>query len=220
MIFLGDPVMPIYLTKAATEQNYFPEWLVTGTVLTDTTTFGRLYDQKQWAHAFGISSLPARLPQDQSDAWRLYTWFYGKKPGAPKTVAVNFPPISTLMTGISLAGPDLTPQTFRDAMFALPPTGGGPTTPQVSWGDHGYFVQPDYLAVDDMQEIWWDAKAEGLDEQGVKGTGMMRYADGGKRYLPGEMPATDPHAFIQEGSVLGYPKPLPAETPPTYPSPR
>jgi hypothetical protein len=57
-VFLGDPIMPIYLTKAATDQNYFPEWIITGTVLTDTTVFGRLYDQKQWAHAFGISSLP------------------------------------------------------------------------------------------------------------------------------------------------------------------
>ena len=35
VVFLGDPVMPIYLTKAATDQNYFPEWIITGTVLTD-----------------------------------------------------------------------------------------------------------------------------------------------------------------------------------------
>ena len=58
--------MPIYLTKAATEQNYFPEWVITGTVLTDTTALGRLYDQKQWAHAFGLSSLPVRIPKEQS----------------------------------------------------------------------------------------------------------------------------------------------------------
>ena len=51
VMFLGDPIMPIYLTKAATAQNYFPEWIVTGTVLTDTTAIARLYDQKQWAHA-------------------------------------------------------------------------------------------------------------------------------------------------------------------------
>ena len=219
VIFLGDPVMPIYLTKAATAQNYFPEWVITGTVLTDTTTFGRLYDQKQWAHAFGISSLAARLPQDQSDAWRLYEWFYGKEPGAPKTVSVNFPSIQTLMTGISMAGPDLTPDTFRDGLFAYPPTGGGLTTPQVSYGDHGFFPAPDYLAVDDMQEIWWDADAEGLDEQGAEGTGMMRYSDGGKRYLPGEQPAADPRAFVEEGSVVGYSEPPADEAAPTYPSP-
>jgi hypothetical protein len=65
VVFLGDPVMPIYLTKAATDQNYYPEWIITGTVLTDSTALGRNYDQTQWAHAFGISSLPLRLPPEQ-----------------------------------------------------------------------------------------------------------------------------------------------------------
>src|SRR5262249_46348707 len=55
VVFLGDPVMPIYLTKAATAQNYHPEWIITGTVLTDSTVLGRFYDQDQWKHAFGLS---------------------------------------------------------------------------------------------------------------------------------------------------------------------
>ena len=219
VVFLGDPIMPIYLTKAATAQNYFPEWIITGTVLTDTTTFGRLYDPKQWAHAFGISSLAARLPQDQSDAWQLYEWFYGKEPGAPKTIAVNYPSIQNLMLGITMAGPNLTPETFRDGLFAYPPTGGGVTRPQLSFGDHGIFPNPDYLGVDDMQLIWWDAKAKGLDEQGVDGAGMMRYAQGGKRYLPGEMPKGDPDAFVKEGSVTGYAKAPAKDTAPSYPRP-
>ena len=62
IVFLGDPIMPIYLTQQATAQNYFPEWIVTGTVLTDTTVLGRMYDQKQWAHAFGLSNLAVRAP--------------------------------------------------------------------------------------------------------------------------------------------------------------
>ncbi|MGN6693718.1 MAG: hypothetical protein ACTHN0_06035, partial [Aquihabitans sp.] len=110
VVFLGDPVMPIYLTKAATDQNYFPEWIITGTVLTDTTVFGRLYDQKQWAHAFGVSSLPTRLPLEQSESWRTYEWFYGEPPAAKKTVTVINEPIRILMTGIHMAGPKLTPE--------------------------------------------------------------------------------------------------------------
>ncbi|WP_254126895.1 hypothetical protein [Aquihabitans sp. G128] len=219
VVFLGDPIMPIYLTQAATDQDYFPEWVITGTVLTDTTVFGRRYDQKQWAHAFGISSLPARLPQDQGEAWRLHVWYTGKEPVAPKTVAVLWEPIRLLALGIHLAGPDLTPETFRDGMFSYPPTGGTPTAPQLSFGDHGFFEAPDYLAVDDMQEIWWDAEAKGPDEQGAEGTGMMRYADGGKRYLAGKMPKVAPHAFTEKGSVTGYSKPPAAEAPPSYPSP-
>ena len=129
VVFLGDPIMPIYLTKAATDQDYFPEWIITGTVLTDTTVFGRLYDQKQWAHAFGVSSLAARVPQDQGEAWRQYEWFYGEPPAAKKTVAVIYDPIRILMLGIHMAGPHLTPETFRDGMFAYPPSGGKPTAP-------------------------------------------------------------------------------------------
>ncbi len=71
--FLGDPIMPIYLTKAATAQHYYPEWIVTGTVLTDTTALARNYDPTQWAHAFGLSTLPARVPQKDADAYRVYT---------------------------------------------------------------------------------------------------------------------------------------------------
>jgi hypothetical protein len=219
VVFLGDPIMPIYLTKAATDQNYFPEWIITGTVLTDTTVFGRLYDQEQWAHAFGVSSLPARLPLEKSEAWRTYEWFYGEPPAAKKTATIINEPIRILMAGIHQAGPKLTPETFRDGLFAYPPTGGLPTNPRLSWGDHDLFREPDFNAVDDMQVIWWNAEAKGPDEQGKDGTGMMMSADGGKRYLPGEMPHTPANVFDPDGAVAMYDE-LPADAvPPTYPSP-
>ncbi len=219
VIFLGDPIMPIYLTEAATAQDYYPEWMITGTVLTDTTVFGRLYDQKQWAHAFGVSSLPARQPREQGEAWRLHQWYYGEPPAAAKTSAVLMEPIRLLMLGIHMAGPNLTPETFRDGLFAYPPSGGTVTAPQISFGDHGYFENPDYTAVDDMTEIWWDAEATGLDDQNNEGPGMMRYVDGGQRYLPTEMPEGPPGAFTEEGSVTLYDEPPAGAEPPDYPSP-
>lgn len=219
VVFLGDPIMPIYLTKEATAQDYFPEWIITGTVLTDTTVFGRLYDQEQWAHAFGVSSLPTRLPQDQGESWRNYEWFYGEPPAAKKTISVINEPLRILMNGIHMAGPKLTPETFRDGLFAYPPTGGKPTNPRLSWGDHDLFRAPDFNAVDDMQVIWWNADLEGPDEQGEEGKGMMMSADGGKRYLPGEMPKTPANVFDPEGAVAMYDE-LPADAvPPSYPSP-
>ena len=219
VVFLGDPVMPIYLTKAATDQGYFPEWIITGTVLTDTTVFGRLYDQEQWAHAFGVSALPARVPQKEAEVWKLYEWFYGEEPQAKGTIGVINAPISIFMLGVHMAGPNLTPETFRDGLFNFPPTGGTPTSPRISYGEQGIFAQPDYAPIDDMGVIWWDADATGKDEQGVEGTGMMRYADGGKRYLPGEMPNLPANVFQEEGSVLGYDEVPPSEAPPEYPSP-
>lgn len=219
VIFLGDPIMPINLTQAAAKQDYHPEWIITGTVLTDTTVFGRLYDQDQWAHAFGVSSLPARLPPDKAEAWRLHQWFHGEAPVGKKTVSINYEPLRTLMLGIHMAGPNLTPETFRDGLFAYPPSGGTPTYPRISFGEHGLFANPDYNAVDDMQEIWWDPEATGADEQTKEGKGMMMYADGGKRYLPGDMPAGPPHAFIEKGAVDLYEEPPTEDAPPDYPSP-
>ena len=57
VVFAGDPIMPIYLTKACAAIGYFPEWIITGIVLTDTSALGRYYDQSEWSHAFGVTSL-------------------------------------------------------------------------------------------------------------------------------------------------------------------
>jgi hypothetical protein len=123
-MFLGDPIMPIY-HESATARDYGR--IVTGTVLTDTAVFGRRYDQTQWAHAFGLSSLPAPVPQEMRDSWRLHEWWFGEPPAAVKTnAAIVYPPVALLMLGIHLAGPELTPETFQAAMFSAPPTGGGP----------------------------------------------------------------------------------------------
>jgi len=218
IMFLGDPLMPGALTSAATAQGYEPEWIVTGTVFTDTTVFGRTYDQSQWAHAFGLSNLAGRVPQEQQEAYRLHQWFYGEPPVAARNSGVIYPPLFMLMMGIQLAGPDLTATTFRDGLFNYPPSGGGPTTPQISFGDHGYFPTPDYFLIDDATEIWWDADLSGPDEQGANGTGMWSYAQRGMRYLPGEMPVAPPDVFgtkdvisVFEGDLI-----TPEDTPPDY----
>jgi hypothetical protein len=59
----SDPLLPVFLTAKAHEQDYYPEWLVQGTAFTDTDVAGQLYDQTEWKHAFGISSLGPQLPE-------------------------------------------------------------------------------------------------------------------------------------------------------------
>lgn len=219
IIFLGDPIMPIYLTQAATAQDYYPEWILTGTVLTDTSALGRMYDQSQWAHAFGLSSLPARTPRELQTSWTLHEWYFGEAPKAQNTQALVFPEVSQLLLGVHLAGPDLTPETFRAGMFKLPPTGGGPTTPQISFGDHGFFENTDYVGIDDMTVVWWDADVEGKDEQGKDGVGLYRYVNAGERFLPGEMLEADISLFDEEGTVLQFDEIPEGDEPPEYPTP-
>src|SRR5438445_7122113 len=114
VILVSDPLDPIYLTSGATKQNYFPEWIDTGSALTDQTHFGRLYDQTQWRHAFGLSLLADRVPTALSEEYRIYAWAHGcAKPPALNSATVIYPFTWMFPAGVQLAGPKLTPNTFQ-----------------------------------------------------------------------------------------------------------
>jgi hypothetical protein len=180
IIYYGDPITPGALTTEATAQDYWPEWILGPNLLMDTTIFARLTDGEQWKNGFGVSSTPARGPRELTDSFRIYEWAYGED--VPNNTARVFePPIRSIFTAIHMAGPDLTPETFRDAMFRTPPAGGGPSQPLVSRGEHGLWPDFDWGGVDDGTLIWWDPEATGEDEVGNEGTGMYRYANGGER---------------------------------------
>ena len=219
VVFAGDPVMPIYLTKACAELGYFPEWLITGTLFTDTSTLGRYYDQAEWSHAFGISSLPVPTPIDQSGPYVLYRWWYGKGslPPSEKTASLVLPPLLQLFEGIELAGPNLTPYTFQAGLFGAPPAGGAPTTPLDALGNQGAAPTPSYSWPADYTFVWWDPTARGPDEEGVQGAGLMRYVDGGKRYKDGTVPRGEVPMFSLAHSVTSYSTAPPGDRPPSYP---
>lgn len=199
VVFLGDPLMPRLLTQQATRQDYFPEWMFTGTAFTDTTAVARLYDQRQMAHAFGGSSSPARAAPEASESWKLYEWWFGHEPKATRTMVTWDPVVQMFFLGIHMAGPDLRAETFAGGLFRYPPTGGtdtagkepaalfaegylhGDTTPAISFGFHNGDT-PDFVAVDDFTAAWWDAEAKGPDEAGREGTGMWAAVGSGLRF--------------------------------------
>ncbi|HET9731017.1 MAG TPA: ABC transporter substrate-binding protein, partial [Acidimicrobiia bacterium] len=82
VIFTGDPIIPKYFTDEADTQGYFPEWIMAGTVFADTSVFARTFDQKEWAHAFGLQLTPARVNKEQNNAYLLYKWWFGTAPPA------------------------------------------------------------------------------------------------------------------------------------------
>jgi len=219
VIFSGDPVAPGSLTRAATSQNYFPEWIISGSALTDTAIFARTYDQKQWAHAFGISFLGARTDPKVSGSIYLYHWFFGKNPPAATGAATTTPLLTLLYVGVQGTGPDLTPANFLAALFAAPKPPEAFTQPMISYGNHGIWPQADYLGIDDATEIWWNPKASGPDELNHLGKGLYEYVQGGKRYLPGQWPHVAPDVFTSKGAVTIYETIPPGERVPNYPSP-
>jgi len=223
VIFYGDPITPGSISKEATAQEYFPEWLLGPSVLADSTFFGRTYDQEQWKNGFGISLIPGRGEPETGDSYRLYEWFNGTAP-PNNTYGVIWPDVNILMVGIHLCGPELTPECFRDGLFRFPPSGGGPVNAHTSRGKYGIWpedVYPaDYWGSDDAALIWWDPAATGKTENGIEGVGMYRYANMAKRYKLGEFPKKG-HAglFDVENSVTVFPELPPEDTPPDYPSP-
>ncbi len=218
VVLVSDGIAPRDLTTEATAQEYFPEWVIVAPALSDLTAFGRTYDQAQWAHAFGVTHGAVPVTPEISGFYGLYEWFMGAEPPAKDTIGLLMPNYTFLAANLQATGPDLTPENFRDALFAGAGTTPALTQPLLTYGDKGFWPDTDYNGVDDATLIWWDPAATGPDEIRKEGTGMWTFVDGGKRYLPGEWP-TDVKLFDPEGAVTIYETPPPSETPPDYPSP-
>ncbi len=181
-----DPLLPVFLTGKAKEQGYVPEWLVMGTALTDSDFAGQLYDQSEWAHAFGASALGDQLPLTGNLAYKAYTSVRPDKPA--NSAELLYFQLYQLAIGLQMAGPDLTPETFETGMFNAPErTGEGGT-----WK----FGPGKYTPQTQARQIYWDPdKVSVLD--GKKGA----YVVGVKRFRLGEVPAdADPRGVTQAGS--------------------
>jgi hypothetical protein len=204
IVYTGDPLAPQALTRNATEQDYYPEWVISGSALVDTTIFGRTYDQAQWRHAFGPSNLFARVSPTVAGASYLYRWFHDEPPPARTGAPLILPNLQFLYSVLQGIGPELTHERFREVIFNAPIIESTVISPQISWGERGLWPGVDYAGVDDQTEVWWDPDAAGEDETGTVGKGMWTYVDGGRRYLPGEWPTTPPKVFDPDGAVAMY----------------
>ena len=220
IIYYGDPLTPGSLTTEATAQGYYPEWILGPSVLMDTTIFARLADHDQWKNGFGLALTGTRGERSTNGAFRIYEWAYGEPP-PNNTANVLEPYIRTVFTGIHLAGPDLTPETFRDGLYRYPVSGGGPSEPQSSRGNHGVWPDLDMGGSDDTAIIWFDPDATGEDEVGNEGQGMYRYARGGQRYTIGNLPSSLEEAgrFDVESSVTVLGEIPEEDLSPEYPPP-
>ena len=219
VVLAGDPIFPSFLSREATAQEYFPEWVLMGYAFSDTALFGRTTDQEQWSHAFGVSLLPTRQRDSVDELASILVWHSGQPPIA-KTFRVLVQAPLIFFTGLHLAGPDLTAETFQQGLFRFP-SERATNAPNlhVSWGKHGIWPSADYTGGDDAVVIWWDPTATGPDEVGNEGTGMWRYARGGQRYLPDGWPDDDAGLYDDATSVTILDELPPDARPPDYPSP-
>jgi len=143
-----DPILPLFLTTQATQQNYRPEWGVIGTALTDVDLLGQIYDQEQWRHAAGISFLDDIYQGTKTEAYRVYKEIRNDEPAFISSVL--YYPILLFFLGVHMAGPNLNPSTFEQGLFNYPAAIGETGT----WS----FGPGDRTATDDAREMYYDPK--------------------------------------------------------------
>ncbi len=184
LICLCDPIAPVFLTNGLTQNNYFPEHLLSGAYLTDYDVLGRLYDPAQWAHAFGPSQLANPVPFDQSDATKI--WRASGRSGEPCASCNLITGYMTMLGAmIQAAGPNLNPLTIEQGLVGAQQqsggweaTGGNPNVYLLKFGPD------DYTAISDFREVYWDATAKsGIDGK----AGAYIAMNGGRRYASGQL---------------------------------
>jgi hypothetical protein len=145
-----DPVLPYFATTQATQQEYGPEWVISGFALTDSDLAGQLYDRQQWSHAFGMSLLGELTQGYDSESYRAYKALRADEPASLRDIL--YYPLVQLFSCLQMAGPNLTPQTFEQGCFTSP------------WGagemGRWHFGPGDHTAMEDAREVYWDPDAK------------------------------------------------------------
>ena len=141
-----DPLLLTFMTAAAQQQGYTPEWVITGVAFVDNDLIGQILDQGQWSRAFGVSYSGPTQPAQASLGYRAYKSVRKDEP----TIGVDliYNQLYMLAIGIQGAGPNLTPQTFEKGMFDYP----AHTGPYGTWK----YGPNDYTSSDDAREIFYD----------------------------------------------------------------
>jgi hypothetical protein len=225
VLFTDITNMTPALMKAATSQDYFPEWIITGLGFQDIDLVARLlWPADQTAHVLGIGASPP-YAADGSSANGLETFFRSywsdtRGTYAPVATGIGF----LLYSGIQLAGPKLTPETFRQGVFSMPAAGGA-IAGQISNFMTGYGRSAG-VAYDEYQTIgidysmkWFDPEAVGVSNlvPGPAGKGKFVFLNGAKRYYAGHWPKGTQPFFDRGVSLVQLEAPPPADAPPNFP---
>jgi hypothetical protein len=208
-----DITMTGSLMTAANAQDYHPEWLETGFLFQDIAAVARLFNKDQWAHAFGLGTLNVPV-KGRAAGDPVLAWYWGPENYSYNAAVLG--EVVVLTFGIHLAGPRLTPDTFRTAVFGVGAQNGAladdPSQLMLARGKAPGIPYTEYLFGGDHPLIWWsnEASPTPATSTATAQPGASMYVDDGKRYLQGKLPKGEPKFFDTSASVVE----LPAEVKP------
>ena len=184
------------LTSSFDQQGYFPEWVTNGFGALDVGQLARLQSQTQWEHAFGFSAMEMARPRDEHDCYRAYKSIEPNTNPHYATCFYIFHSLQQLVAGIQMAGPNLTPEAFKQGLFKV----GHRFYDTPGWATGGGFGPGDLTYMDNVTEIWWDPTVTDPAGNGSTDRGAYYYVRGGQRYRQGEIPREDSLVF-KDGSL-------------------
>lgn len=184
LVTLGDRM------RASSSQGFFPEW-----ILTNYDQLHSNFDLKTFISSehrdsiVGLMFEPRQIPvPDTPVVWAVKEVDNSYDPPNSQTVRIaneRYRSLLLLSSGIQMAGPNLTPATFRAAMTRT--RFPNPDHP-IKAGAVG-FNDGSHTMAKDAVEVWWSSTAR--DPVGAGGNGAFCYLEGGRRYMPGTWPAGD-----------------------------
>jgi hypothetical protein len=189
----GNDVAGVYM-PAASAQGYQPEWVQSSFINTDldNTYGGGKAPPEQSRNVIGISLRNKLLSrQDMPWYWAVKEADPTYEPGAQTYYSSHSRYVQLLMlaSGIQLAGPKLTPETFRAGLQrARFPNPGAGTAPYFQ--QRVGFEGPRHTMTADATMIWFDPQRPGTIDPSVPGA--ICYVDRGRRYTLGSWPRSDP----------------------------
>lgn len=199
VIYLGDagPLRSNYM-NAATNQGYFPEWVVSSYIDLDVENAFQPGNAspEQSQNVLGVSFRDKLLPRQNMP------WYWAVKEGDPQAdpsgglyypMMARYHQLLQLASGIQLAGPELTPEAFEQGLqqadFPNPGAGGPPA----------YQAAVDYSGrhtPSDSAMLWYySPRDSGIVDPGVPGA--VCYVNDGTRYRVGGFPA-GPQPFFED----------------------
>ncbi len=183
----------VHMTNASS-QGYFPEWLLADYMNTHSDWFAQsTWPQEQAGQAFGITFTNKYL--DASDM----PWHWAVREAAPSYdgpydwTHYYYEVFLQLASGIQLAGPELTPDSFRSGLMRA-------AFPNPRAGELPYYqARVDYSGGNPWQQtdgtiIWWN-RSETSPVTGFGG--RFCYANQGRRYTLSTWPTDDLGLFTQ-----------------------
>lgn len=193
LLTTADFLMTTNLTLQARQQNWGPEWVITGAGYTDLDSVARQFDQSRVdGHLFGLTPLGSSdvVTSQDNEAARIYQARTGQP--LPPSGVYEYLTLLNFFNLLQAAGPDLTPDAMATGAFSLPPASG----PEA--GTWNYRVAPDgtpergdHTASDDMTEIYWLGSAPAPD--GGRGRYVPSYSD--RRFTNGQWPDEPPRVY-------------------------